>query len=91
MSAKKPNRPYATTMNVTTSSAATIPAVTPALMESAPRLGPTERSSATSSVAGNAPARSSTARSLADAGVKLPVIWPDPPVIGCWIVGAVIT
>ncbi len=25
------------------------------------------------------------------AGVKLPVIWPEPPVIGCWMTGAVIT
>ena len=27
-------------------------------------------------MAGSAPARSSTARSLADCGVKLPLIWP---------------
>ena len=42
-------------------------------------------------LAGSAPARSSTARSLALCGVKLPLIWPEPPVIGCWMTGAVIT
>ena len=40
-----------------------------------PRLGPTERSSATSSVVGGH-RRSSTARSLAEADVKLPLICP---------------
>ena len=49
-------------------SAATIPAVRPERIESAPRLAPTERSSTMSRLAGSAPARSSTARSLALCG-----------------------
>ncbi|MNL58013.1 hypothetical protein D3C87_1816130 [compost metagenome] len=60
-------------------------------MESAPRLASTVRSSITLRLAGSAPARNSTARSLAEAVVKLPLIWPEPPVIGCWITGAVMT
>ena len=35
----------------------------------------------------SAPARSSTERSLASLTVKLPVIWPEPPVIGDWMTG----
>ena len=45
-----------------------MPATLPAWMESWPRPGPTVRSSMTVSVAGSAPARSSTARSLALCG-----------------------
>ncbi len=70
-------------MKITTPMVAITPAVMPALIESAPRLGPTVRSSTTSSVAGSAPARSRTARSLAVSGVKVPEICPVPPVIGC--------
>ena len=57
----------------------------------APRLGPTVRSSMMVSFAGSAPARSSTARSLALSTVKLPEIWPEPPRIGSRIRGAEIT
>ncbi len=60
-------------------------------MLSAPSSGPTLRSSTTVSGAGSAPARSSTARSVAEAAVKLPLIWPRPPVIGSRITGALIT
>ena len=57
----------------------------------APRLGPTVRSSTMVRSAGSAPARSRTARSLALSAVKLPDIWPLPPVIGSRICGAEIT
>ena len=60
-------------------------------IESAPRLGPTVRSSTIVSLAGSAPARSRTARSLAPWTVKLPEIWPEPPRIGSRICGAEIT
>ena len=49
------------------------------------------RSSITVSGAGNAPARSRIARSLADWTEKLPEICPEPPVIGSRITGAEIT
>ena len=56
----------------------------PARIESAPRLGPIVRSSTMVSLAGSEPARSRMARSLArSATVKLPLIWPEPPRIGC--------
>ena len=45
----------------------------------------------TVSGAGSAPARSRIARSLACWTVKLPEIWPEPPVIGSRITGAEIT
>ncbi len=45
----------------------------------------------TVSGAGSAPARSSIARSLAPCTVKLPEIWPEPPVIGSRMTGAEIT
>ena len=45
----------------------------------------------TVSGAGSAPARSRIARSLAGCTVKLPEIWPEPPVIGSRITGAEIT
>ena len=41
--------------------------------------------------AGNAPARSRMERSFADSTVKLPEIWPEPPMIGSRITGAEIT
>ncbi len=63
----------------------------PARMLSAPSSGPTLRSSTTVSGAGSAPARSSTERSWAELAVKLPLIWPRPPVIGSRITGALIT
>ena len=48
---------------------------TPFRMESAPRDGPTVRSSRIWTGAGRAPARSTIARSLASSAVKPPVIW----------------
>ena len=52
----------------------------PASIESAPRLGPTERSSITSSVAGSAPdAQQDGEIDWRDSTVKLPEIWPVPP------------
>lgn len=91
MLARKPRKPYATNMKATTRIEPITPATLPAWMESWPRPGPTVRSSMTVSVAGSAPARSSTARSLALCGVKLPEICPVPPRIGSRICGAEIT
>ncbi len=48
--------------------------IAPARMLSAPSSGPTLRCSTTVSGAGSAPARSSTARSLADCAVNDPLI-----------------
>ena len=56
-------------------------------MESAPRPGPTDRSSRTISGAGNAPARKISASSFVSATLKLPVIWPLPKICD-WITGA---
>ncbi len=75
-------------MKITTRAPATSVAILPASMESRPRPGPTTRRSTTVNFAGSAPARSSTERSLAWATVKLPVIWPEPPVIGVLMRGA---
>ena len=69
-------------MKTTIATVATIEAMMPARIESAPRLGPTVRSSTMVSLAGSAPARSRIARSLALSTVKLPLIWPEPPRIG---------
>ncbi len=60
-------------------------------MESAPKPGPTVRSSMMVKGAGSAPARNRIARSLALCTVKLPEIWPEPPRIGSRITGAEIT
>ena len=49
------------------------------------------RSSITVSLAGSAPARSRIARLEASSRLKLPVIWPVPPVIGERMTGAEIT
>ncbi len=78
-------------MKITTKSDPIHAALMPAEMESAPRPGPTVRSSITVSGAGNAPARSRIARSFADCAVKLPEIWPEPARIGSRITGAEIT
>ena len=78
-------------MKPITSRKPTASEIAPARIESAPSSGPTLRSSTTVSGAGSAPARSSTARSLADWALKLPLIWPRPPVIGSRITGALIT
>jgi len=67
---------------------ATIEAVAPAWIESAPRSGPTVRSSMIDSCAGKAPARSRRARSLALCTVKEPEMTPEPPVIGSRTTGA---
>ena len=66
-------------------------ALVPASTESAPRPGPTVRSSRIFKGAGSAPARSKIAKSFAVSTVKLPVIRPDPPIIGERITGAEIT
>ena len=66
-------------------------AMTPARMESEPRLGPTVRSSTTVSLAGRAPERRTIARSVASWVVKRPEILPEPPRIGSLIPGAVTT
>ena len=75
-------------MKITTSKSPSSVAFLPEAIESAPRLAPTVRSSITVSLAGSAPDRSVTARSLASATVKLPLIWPEPPRIGSRMTGA---
>ena len=75
-------------MKVTTRMAATIPAVTPALIE----VGAEAR--ADRALFGDVEGRRQGAGAQQHGevvgrgcGVKLPVIWPEPPVIGCWMVG----
>ena len=89
--AAKPNTPYERNMNTMTATNAINPAILPAWIESAPRSGPTVLSSRILSGAGSAPARSTTARSLASATEKRPVIWPEPPRIGSRMTGALTT
>ncbi len=62
--------------------------MSPLLMESWPRDGPTVRSSRITTGAGSAPARSTMARSLASSMVKVPVICAWPPEIFSWMTGA---
>src|SRR5437660_1218846 len=78
-------------MKTITSATPTMLATAPAWIESAPSSAPTVRSSRIVIGAGRAPARSSSARSLADCTVKLPEMMPLPPVIGSRITGALIT
>jgi len=61
-------------MKITMAVKPTMVEVMPAFTASAPSSAPTVRCSWTVSLAGSAPARSSTARSLALSTVKLPVI-----------------
>ncbi len=70
-------------MNTKTSAKPNKPVMTPLSIASAPRSAPTVRSSITVRGAGNAPARSSAERSDALSAVKLPIICPLPPMIGC--------
>ena len=63
----------------------------PFSMLSAPRLGPTVRSSTISIGAASAPARSSSATSLASLTLMRPLIWTRPPPISARITGAVMT
>ena len=63
----------------------------PALIESAPRSGPTERSSRITNGAGSAPALNSIASSLASSEVNPPDICPEPPNIASLITGALTT
>src|SRR5918994_10517 len=60
----------------------------PILITSPPRSGPTVRSSMTVSGAGSAPARSSADSTTVSSTLKLPLIWPEPPVIGSRMTGA---
>ncbi len=62
--------------------------ISPFLIESAPREGPTVLSSRILTGAGRAPALSAMARSFASSVVKLPVIRAWPPDIFSWITGA---
>ena len=55
--------------------------ISPFLIESAPREGPTVRSSMILTGAGRAPARRTIARSCASSVVKFPVMRASPPVI----------
>ena len=78
-------------MKTITRSRANTLAHLPAAIESAPRSGPTVRSSMMLSGAGSAPARSKIASSFADSTVKLPEMMPLPPRIGSWMRGELIT
>ena len=78
-------------MKMTTPIRPTMPAISPAATESAPRLGPTVRSSRIVSEAGSAPERSRIARLFASSTVKSPEICPVPPRIGSWMTGAEMT
>ena len=62
--------------------------MTPWRIESLPNDGPTVRSSAISTGAGNAPARRTIDKSRASLISKLPVIDARPPPIRSWITGA---
>ena len=64
--------------------------MTPALIESFPKSGPTVLSSIISNGAGKAPDLNNSAKSVAVWKVKFPVIWPEPPTIASLIVGALI-
>ena len=68
-----------------------IAAIFPALIESAPKSGPTDRSSNIINGAGSAPALRSIANSFASSDVKPPDIWPEPPRIASLITGALTT
>ena len=68
-----------------------IAAYWPASIESAPRSGPTDRSSKIISGAGSAPALSSIAKSFASSESNPPEICPDPPKIASLITGALMT
>src|SRR2546421_807107 len=76
------------TMNSTTAMAEAAMAIMPWRIESAPSEGPTVRSSSTATGAGNAPARSTMARSRASSTVNWPVITARPPGIRSLIRGA---
>ena len=91
ISANKPNKPYVAKTNARTKAVPIRQDFLPDSMESVPNPGPTIRSSTTSSGAGKAPERNINASSLADCGVKLPVMMPLPPVMADLISGAVIT
>ena len=62
--------------------------IRPVRTESAPRVGPTVRSSIILTGAGKEPARKAMARSVASSRVKCPVITALPPEIRSWILGA---
>ena len=85
MSAITPKNLYLKIIKTITKMKPTIRAFLPAFIESIPKLGPTVLSSKTSIGAGNEPALSKTAKSLAVSGEKLPLIFPWPPVIGSLI------
>jgi len=78
-------------MKASTSTKATMQAILPAAMLSAPSSGPMVRSSRNSRPAGSAPARSSTASCVLSSTVKLPVMMPEPPGMWLWITGALMT
>src|SRR3546814_5921605 len=75
-------------MNPSTATVAITLARMPLRMESAPRSGPTVRSSTTVNATGSLPERSAMESSLALATVKLPEICAEPPRIGSLMLGA---
>src|SRR3546814_18428431 len=83
-----PKRPYLTIMDPSTATVARTLARMPLRMESAPRSGPTVRSSTTVNATGSLPERSAMERSLALATVKLPEICDEPQRIGSLMLGA---
>ena len=74
ISAKKPKDLYTNTIKIITATKPINAAIFPANIESAPRSGPTERSSKIISGAGNAPALKSTAKSAASSAENPPEI-----------------
>ena len=91
MSANSPNVRYINNINKMTAAKPIIAAIFPALIESAPKSGPTDRSSNIINGAGSAPALRSIANSFASSDVKPPDIWPEPPRIASLITGALTT
>ena len=88
MLAIRPKILYLTNIKIITNKKPIIRAITPALIESWPRSGPTVLSSTMLSGAGNAPDLRSNAKSVADWNVKFPLIWPFPLAIVSLITGA---
>ena len=78
-------------MNTSTPMKATIEAILPASIESAPSSGPIVCFCRNSMSAGKAPARNRTARLVLSSMVNEPEMIPEPPGIGSLIRGALIT
>ena len=82
--------PYVININIITATKPTILAILPDWIESAPRPGPTERSSKIIIGAGKAPDLRTRAKSFVSCVEKLPVICPLEKICD-WITGALTT